>query len=474
MFSDRAATKSLPKLHLCAVMLVLLLPFLLGNNKGCGTAAPSTFIAISDVHFNPFDDTTLFDRLVAAPAEDWDEIFQSSTKTALPAYGEESNFTLLSKALDSATSHDANPAVVIFPGDILCHNFKTTFDNLYGSVDQDALESFIMKTVRFFVLQVRERFIDAPVLFTLGNNDSYAGDYDLVAGGDFLAETADLFKNQWLDDWVQSSTFNQSYKAGGYYTASVSKKSIRLVSLNSVLFTTHRPAPVAGDAAYIQLDWFEEQLAAAQNSGQQVYVVTHVPPGTNIYSTIANHMDAQGRIADVDDMWHDGYQTRFLAIMEAYPNLSITFFSGHTHMDEFRLIYNDARSNTPATVLGQPAISPVFENNPAYKVFNVNIENWELQDYTAQALRLDQSSEKFSQEYKFTTQYNLSNATAPSMAALSNSLALGGEDKTSYIQYYYSGSPRSPITETNWHGYRCSTGFVRADKYKTCVNNSVP
>lgn len=464
----------MPKLRAITVLLILLLPFLLGNNKGCGTAIPSTFVAISDVHFNPFDDTTLFNRLVAAQAEDWASIFQSSNKKTLPDYGEESNFTLLTTVLDSAAGQDDNPAVVLFPGDILCHNFKTTFDNLYGSVDQDALESFILKTVRFFVLQVREHFPDAPVLFTLGNNDSYAGDYDLVAGGNFLAETAALFEKQWLDGWVQSSDFSQNYKAGGYYTASVNKKSIRLLSLNSVFFSTHRPAPAAGDAAYVQLDWFEKQLAAAKNNGQSVYVVTHVPPGTNIYSTVANHMDAQGKITDVDGMWHDDYQARFLEIMNAYPDLSITFFSGHTHMDEFRLIYNDARTNTPATVLVQPAISPVFGNNPAYKVFSINLKNWELLDYTAQVLSINKSSEEFILEYKFRTEYNLSNASAPNMAALSNALASDEAKKNSYIRYYYSDSPRSAITDTKWPAYRCSTGYVRANKYKTCVNNSVP
>ncbi|WP_415719016.1 metallophosphoesterase [Maridesulfovibrio sp.] len=463
-----------PKLHLCVVLLIMLLPFLLGNGNGCGTASSGTFIAISDVHFNPFTDTALFGRLVAAPADSWAAIFRSSAKTELPDYGSETNFALLSKALDSAAAQDSYPAIVIFPGDILCHHFNETFESLYGSADQKELDSFILKTVRFFVLQVRERFPEAPVFFTLGNNDSYAGDYNLIAGGSFLSDTATLFQDQWFGSQVHSPNFNRTYTAGGYYAASAKDDSILLISLNSVLFSANRPAPVAGDAAYTQLDWFENQLAAAENSGQLVYIVTHVPPGANIFSSITKYMDTKGKISAVKGMWHDEYQNRFLSIMDKYSNLNVTFFSGHTHMDEFRLLYNDTRSNSPARILGQPSISPVFKNNPAYKVFNINRRNWELQDYTALTILLDQKNENFEIEYKFSTLYGLSNATAANMEKLSESLATDGAAKTAYIKYYYSVSPHSAITDINWPAYRCSTGAVRADKYKNCVNNSAP
>ncbi len=455
-------------------MLVLLLPILLGNASGCGPADPEDFIVISDVHFNPFDDTALFNRLVVSPAEDWADIFTSSSNVELPDYGSESNFTLLTKALDSAMNKANVPAMVIFPGDILRHNFNTEFYRLYGSNDEAALKSFILKTVQFFVLQISERFPYSPVLFTLGNNDAYAGDYNLETGGAFLAETASLFQKQWLNRWVRSSEFNETYKAGGYYAADSNRDNIRLISLNSVLFSTRRPAPAAGDAAYTQLDWFEGQLAAARNADQQIYVVTHVPPGTDIYSTITSYMDAQGAISDVKDMWHDAYQTRFLQIMNSYDEVKVTFFAGHTHMDEFRLIYNNARTGTPDTVFVHPAISPIFGNNPGYKLFKVDAKSWIIEDYTTNVMSLESTNKKFIQEYRFSTRYSLNTPVSQNMATLSDALALGGANKTAYTEYYYSGSSRSAITDTNWHAYRCSTGYVRAPQYQACVNASVP
>ncbi|WP_320171871.1 metallophosphoesterase [Maridesulfovibrio sp.] len=465
---SNAARKPIIPSCLVPVILLCLAPLLLGADSGCGVAS-SDFVVISDVHFNPFSDTSLFNRLVAEPAENWNEIFQTSSKTNLPGYGSESNYTLLSKALDSAASEAQSPVMVIFPGDILGHGFNTAFYNLYGSVAPAALKSFIYKTVRFFVLQIKSRFPNQPVFFTLGNNDAYAGDYNLVAGGDFLSETASLFMNQWLEGRVQADEFTSTYKAGGYYKVDSELENIRLISLNSVLFSTRRPAPASGDAAYVQLDWFENQLAAAKEAGQKVYVVTHVPPGVDVFQTVRTFMDANGRISGVSLMWHADYQKRFLEIMESYKDLDMVFFSGHTHMDEFRLLYDEARTSHPDPILGQPAVSPIFGNNPGYRLIHVSASTWQLEDYTTHYLPLD-SADKFSLEYQFSRQYGLSPLDSSHMETLTDDLVAGGAAKTDYINFYYLKSNRSPITETNWPAYRCSTKYIRASAYQTSVN----
>ena len=67
--------------------------------------------------------------------------------------------------------------VMLFQGDILAHKFRETFFQLYGGEDETALRSFVYKTVQFFVNQLRGVLPEGiPVMFMLGNNDSYAGD----------------------------------------------------------------------------------------------------------------------------------------------------------------------------------------------------------------------------------------------------------------------------------------------------------
>jgi hypothetical protein len=473
-FSGAARKSIIPRL-LLPVILLCLTPLLLGADGGCESSKDSfsDFVIISDVHFNPFDDPSLFNRLVAEPASNWDAIFKTSAVTALPGYGSESNYTLLSRALDSAAAKAKSPVMVIFPGDILGHGFDTAFYNLYGSVAPAALKPFIYKTVSFFVLQIKSRFPDIPVLFTLGNNDAYAGDYALVAGGDFLSETAPLFMDQWLDGKVTPAEFTSTYKAGGYFTMESGLSSLRLVSLNSVLFSTHRPAPVPGDAAFVQMDWFEDQLDAAKAAGQKVYVLTHVPMGADIFQTVRTFMDGTGRISAVRLMWHDDYHDRFLQIMENHKDMNVVFFSGHTHMDEFRLLYDAGRVSNPDPIFGQPAVSPIFGNNPGYRLIHVSAPTWDLQNYTTYYLPLD-SANDFSLEYRFNTRYGLNSLDSSAMENLADNLVSGGTAKVDYTDFYYMRSARSIINDTNGPAYRCSTKYVRPADYRICVNSAAP
>jgi sphingomyelin phosphodiesterase acid-like 3 len=167
----------------------------------------------------PFYDTAIFDDLVNSPVEEWVDIFESSGVTDLSSWGQETNYPLLKKALDAASQNIGEGQAAIFPGDILAHHFPETIFELYGEEDQEALRSFVYKTVVFFATQVRDRFGNIPVMFTLGNNDSYAGDYQLVPGGAFLADTADVFYNTFLLGTADRENYFSTYPAGGYFVA---------------------------------------------------------------------------------------------------------------------------------------------------------------------------------------------------------------------------------------------------------------
>ena len=193
---------------------------------GCGANSSDTsvgtttqFLFISDIHFSPFYDETIFNDLVQADVSRWAAIFESSTITEPQSWGNETNYPLLVKALDAARKQVSSMPFMLFGGDILAHKFRETFFGLYGKEDEEALRAFSYKTVAFFVSQVRERFGEIPVLFILGNNDAYAGDYLIVPGGAFLADTAELFYSQFLLQGADREQYVKTYRAGGYYVA---------------------------------------------------------------------------------------------------------------------------------------------------------------------------------------------------------------------------------------------------------------
>ena len=80
------------------------------------------------------------------------------------------------RALAGINQNIGSCPLVIYTGDILGHNIPTRFWPLYGSNDaaaQQALEAFSDKAVSFFTSQVRAAVGNIPVLFAIGNLDSY-------------------------------------------------------------------------------------------------------------------------------------------------------------------------------------------------------------------------------------------------------------------------------------------------------------
>jgi len=64
---------------------------------GCGAGgSTSQAIVFSDVHFDPFYDTSLFQALNAADYTEWSDIFATSAVAATSTWGSDTNYPLLS------------------------------------------------------------------------------------------------------------------------------------------------------------------------------------------------------------------------------------------------------------------------------------------------------------------------------------------------------------------------------------------
>ncbi len=459
----------------CFWLLCLLLLVIAGC-AGSGSDGTNTarVVVFSDVHFTPYDDPQIFPELVAAEADQWPAIFERSSVTTMGTWGDESNYNLLVSALDAVNQHAVDDAVVIFTGDMLAHHFSDNFYKLYGSQDETAFQAFVLKTVTFFTHQLRERFGDQPVVFTLGNNDSYAGDYAIKPGGRFLADTSGLFYHALLEDSAQPNQFMQSYQAGGYFSANPDGSKIQFISLNTVMFSNHWPETASGYSeqdAWDQLAWLDITLAAAAARQHSVWLIMHIPPGADIYKTVKTYMDDTGHVSDGAIMWREKYQTRFLEIIAPYGDTIQFGLAGHTHMDEYRLWYPG--DNTPARpFVVTPSISPVFGNNPGFKVLTIAPDNWQVLDYTASICPLENPEPAFAVSYSFLQTYMLQMPLFAALDTLYSNLASNTDDAHTFIGHYYSGHhAANPISDINWPAYRCGIGQMEKPAYVNCVNS---
>jgi len=465
------------KLSIFLLYVCLALVLCTGCKQGSSTTNSNNSLPVlGDIHFSPFFDPDLFPSLTFSPPEAWSELFENSTTKKPNSWGQATNYFLFQKLLNYLENKTKNCHLFILQGDLLSHGFKERFFKLNGDEDEAALRSFVQKTIKFIALKLRSAVAkDIPIVFVLGNNDSYAGDYKIIPNGEFLGDTTMLFYNTFLLEKPSFSAFSATYQTGGYYKFEPSFASdLALVCLNTVMFSKHWTASKdekGQNAPEKQLDWLQETLISAQRADNKVWLLTHIPTGVSAYGTIENYMDKEGKVSDANMMWKSKYQTRFLEIINKYAENIVALFAGHTHMDEYRII-KSAENKEKEIVFITPAISPLFGNNPAFKIFSFSAKNFKLQDYQALTYHFTNSSQTFEPFYRFSNYFDLHSNLNQALVTLYKEMPLNDKLKTRYINNYYSGhNEGNNITPTNWPIYRCTIGYPDKEGFISCVNN---
>jgi sphingomyelin phosphodiesterase acid-like 3 len=468
--------------------LVFLMSMLIFSSAGCTDTGNGTnttnnnfpVIVFSDVHFNPFYDPKLFPALVAADPDQWAGIFQTSKITAPSAWGADTNYPLLALALSSIKQNLGTSPLIIFTGDIIGHNFpKTFFELYYGNLGVPvpdvpdatavaAMEAFAVNTVSFFMGQVRATAGDIPVMFAVGNSDSYLG---ALPEPGFLSHTAELYYTNFLNGIVDHQSFIDTFTTGGYYSADLPGTNLMVIGLNTVMFNYYF-GDTLKSAADAELAWFDSQLAQANAAGKKVWLLMHIPPGADKSET-AKKVDANGHITTATMMWNQDYQTSFLQILSKYPGLITQMFTAHTHMDEYRIVSPGIPADTT------PSIAPYFGNNPAFKIFTFSGDTFKATDYTSLNYDLAVNPEQFNSYYTFSTAYFMYGFLNDSLLQLYPELATENAKQQLYREHYFSGhnytipvtGTINPITDKTWPVYWCGIGHMDEQGLIDCVTS---
>jgi sphingomyelin phosphodiesterase acid-like 3 len=334
----------------------LLAPLMLLVAAAAPPAAPSgQFLALSDVHFDPFADAAIVPRLIAAEAREWPAIFAASTPAPPVGAGSDTNYALFESTLRQAEAAGGRGGYdfVLVTGDLLRHDFETIFAK-YGGGDKAKLRAFAAKTMAYVNRAIERRFRGAPLIEALGNNDNDCGDYQPRPGSPLLAAIAGSLPAVAADPQAA-----RDFAADGNYAIAHPKVANHLfLVVDSVYWSTRYKdacGAAGGDTGSAQLAWLEWQLFRARLSGQTVSLVMHIPPGFNPYESTA---------AKPAPFWVDRYRDRFLELADAYAPTLVAGYAGHTHMDDFRVVSTAAGPSLPIRIT--PSVTPLFGNNPSF------------------------------------------------------------------------------------------------------------
>ncbi len=438
--------------------LLMLLALLLAGPAPAGSAT-APVLSLSDVHFDPFAQPSLVTELAATPAAGWESVFASSGDQDLGSWGSETNHALLASALAAMAQAQPDPALVVFTGDILAHEFNDKYLRYTGDSSQSGLRSFIEKTVDYVTTRVADAFPSAPVYFCLGNNDSYNGDYRIAPQGAFLSDAGSLLANHFLKSQADRDSFLATFRQGGYYSLALpGGHKTRVIGINSIFFSVDYQDPgetrLGYDPATRELDWLAGELDAAHRRGEKVWLLCHIPPSINVYDVVHDPANSLQRMTEAAGFWKPAYAERFLSLLRSYDEVITATLCGHTHMDDFCVVFPDTAAIAPSAFMHiNPAVSPQFGNNPAFKVFSVDQDDLSLADAEAYRLDLGQASPSWAMSYDFNQTYGRNGMNAHTLNWVRNRLAYDDGVAASYMLHYNADNTVSPFNPAELRAY---------------------
>jgi sphingomyelin phosphodiesterase acid-like 3 len=435
-------------------------------------------LVISDIHFNPFLHPDLLEALVEQPASEWARILESSLSGSVSQYGSDSNYPLLKSAFAAAAKTCPHPDFILYVGDSLAHNWRSQYDKLAARssrADPAAYRSFTAKTVEFVALEFRRHSPGISVLPAIGNEDAYCGDYEVQPAGPFL----EMFARAWMalpGEALAPGAFRTQFSRGGYYSAvlpSVPKH--RIVVLNSVFFSNQYKNACGADSdtpGDDEMAWLAAELESASREDETVWLVMHIPVGINDYNTAKDEQAGSEPV----EFWLPGFSRQFIDLVDRFKNTVQVAFSGHTHMDDFRVI--EAKRTPLAVNKLVPAISPIFRNNPGFQVYFFDRMNGTIGDYCTYYLSTagkpsDFEHVEWNWEYGFREAYQMPSFDISAIVSIARHLKTNPSIQALYARFYSVSGPPGFDGEA-LSVYSCAILHTTLEEFEKCQQAQDP
>jgi sphingomyelin phosphodiesterase acid-like 3 len=457
-------------------------------------------VMLSDIHFDPFHDPAKLPQLRAAPVTQWAAILDappSPTQTAdfaqiqstCSARGVDTPAALLKSSLAAASRQQPAPLFVTLSGDLMAHEFDCRFHTLAPHATEADYTDFASTTLAFLALQLRLAFPHSPIYVALGNNDSGCHDYAEDPDSAFLRADARSFAADVVSPANRRAILSQ-FPTEGDYNIALPKpiQRTRFLVLQD-MFESKKYTTCSGEkspaTAASQIAWLRAQLTAARAAHEHVWVMTHIPPGIDAYSTFA-----QGRHVCSGDKPEMFLRSEALAdVITEFPDVIRLVIMAHTHMDEIR-VFKTANGDIPGKLI--PSVTPVNGNNPSFSVAEVDPATATLQDFTVYAASNDtpggdiwnNNATKWAKEYSFSEAYHLPDLSGASLAKLTDGfLADKSSDQRAsrdYEHFYFIGDPglssklKVAAMHIVWPAYACSITSSHIADFTRCACATAP
>ncbi|KAK4680270.1 hypothetical protein QC764_211600 [Podospora pseudoanserina] len=297
---------------------------------------------------------------------------QAVTNQPAPLFGSykcDSPYYLALAALQSilpltGVSTENPPAFTLYSGDLVAHEIESASGREY------------VHSTEVSVWQMFKAYIGGPIYAALGNHDSvptnlespHSIDRNGPLGQQFSWHYDHISKLWEHYGWIDNATQTQaSLHYGGYSIGH--PLGLRIISINTDFWYQ------ANNFAFLHADnpdysgifsFLVEELQKAEDEGQRVWIMGHVPTGWQGQNALPGGSDA------------------FYQIIERYsPHVISNVFFGHTHEDQVSIFYSNNGTLQTAydalvTAWTGPSLTPLTNLNSGYRLYEVDTGTWEI------------------------------------------------------------------------------------------------
>ncbi|KAJ8733254.1 hypothetical protein PYW08_001552 [Mythimna loreyi] len=245
--------------------------------------------------------------------------------------------------IDTITETHKGIDVVYYIGDTIDHGVWETTYELIDDMN------------RHLVDKIRKSFgDDVKVVPVIGNHESQPTNQfapATVVGKDLNTTWLyDALVRKWgfyLDDEAKANLRDR-----GEFSIRV-RPGLRVISLNNnVAYKFNWWLVYDPLDAKRHLEWLIQELYKAEQAGDKVHILAHIPPG----------------VSDLTHTWTREYNR----IVNRFSKTITAEFNGHTHSDEFKIFYNLTDGNPINMAWGAGSTTTYSDYNLNYKIFDFN------------------------------------------------------------------------------------------------------
>ncbi|KAG3160796.1 hypothetical protein PI126_g6710 [Phytophthora idaei] len=180
-------------------------------------------------------------------------------------------------------------------------------------------------------------------------------------------------------------------------------------------------------------------------------------------------------------MWEPHYIKTYKAIVSQFTDIIKAQFFAHVHSIEFRIpliseqwAQEEAEGTELVPLFMSAAISPIYNNNPAFIIWDFDANTYEVLDFTVYGTNISSDSQELDWRalFKASTAYGVNSLRTTELNAFVDRIAA---DSALLEQYYYNSKAQSYLQsscvdvacQSKW---LCTTQwYTSSEDFEACV-----